>query len=219
MAVASGRMMFNELRDEEFEGPRDVAQQNPIEDIPNPLDDVPAPRTFEIRSFAAHAKLRPLTDLLVIPETMADTVVEKDNNEAVSGAGESAQQTAAVGGESDPAPCSDADKSCAHVRASSCMAGSFALSRRTQRRALQRGCSAKPSTARPAPEGPSTSSRGGLKVSTDVPAGPSADAPHMPVAPSTPPSAQGRRPLPGAARQVPMCLGSSRGPQKVIRGR
>jgi len=210
--------MFNELRDEEFEGPRDVAQQSPIEDIPNPLDDVPVPRTFEIRRFAALAQLRPLTDLLLL-ESMADTVVDKINSEAASGACESARQTTAGGNESGLVPCSGTDKPSVHVRASSCMAGSFALSRRTQRRALQRGCSAKPSTARPAPEGPSTSSRGGLKVSTDVPAGPSADAPHMPVAPSTPPSAQGRRPLPGAARQVPMCLGSSRGPQKVIRGR
>mmetsp|Transcript_89284 Transcript_89284/g.247951 ORF Transcript_89284/g.247951 Transcript_89284/m.247951 type:complete len:188 (+) Transcript_89284:94-657(+) len=127
--MASGRMMFNEPRDEEFEGPRDVAEESPLEDIPHPLDEVPAPQTIKVRSFAALAQIRPLTDLLVILDSMADTVAEKDN-EAASGACESAQQTAAGGAESVPVPCSGADKSCARVRASSCMAGSYALSMR-----------------------------------------------------------------------------------------
>jgi len=212
--MTSGRMNINELRDEEHKGPRDVAQKSPIEGIPDPLDDVPAPRTFEVKSFAARARIRPLTDLLVILDSMADTVAEKDN-EAASGACESAQQTAAGGAESVPVPCSGADKSCARARANSCMAGSYALSRRAQRRAPQRGCSAKPSTGRPAPEGPSPNSRRGLKVSTDVSLGPcpTPDVPHMPVAPGAPPRARGRRPLPDAARRAPTRPGSSsRGP-------
>uniref|UniRef100_A0A7S0A245 Uncharacterized protein n=1 Tax=Pyrodinium bahamense TaxID=73915 RepID=A0A7S0A245_9DINO len=209
MAAAAdmGRLRMDVLRDRmasELDDVRDVVAESPIE-VTDPGEMVAGLNTGELRNIH-HIKLCTFADLLDMFEEMADSADAMPDTDTPKLAMEKVNETSPGGAfriatddcGSALTPCGDASKPCARVRASSCMAGSYALSCRTQRRMSLRGRS-----ARPAGDGASPESSRGLQRGAANTAVPRPAAQPVPVLPSgAPPKAQGRRAFHRAAQQT-----------------